>query len=580
MLDSVPLPFQAIVWPLAGGGLILALNRLLPGWVRRLVATAAALVSLALLWALRAGIGQRAEILWDPLNLFRMSLTLSPDGRSLLVGIALAGATAAMALGIRGQQPRKSAWHGLILFMLAGCLVVTMAANVLALAVGSALIDLALIVLVLWSSGQSESARWSLSLVLPGIASTLLIFFSALEMDAQLGHGFLLSENLPAETLVLIGVAGALRAFVFPLHARSLAAPKTVAALLLPIGAGGYLLARVQSLTPTLSDRPWTMSIGVLGLLAGGLLVWSGSARSTARSTDRSLPDKWWIGLLAYQAAYLFAFVLLLPSVTPWPIASVILVSAVLAIWWDANLDIQAPKSRVWGWVAQQIRPWWHSVLSRATDRIRVPLWRSASDSGGLAATLLPAIALASLAGLPFTLGARGRWPYYAAWLKRGDPYLLIILIADTFLIAGLWTALATRSSQSNENRPGPAALVAMIGLTAFTVVLGLAPGILLGGLSLKAVETVDVSTWGLGLLYLLPWLLGLWLWRFRRWRQRHLERIWDIVNLRWLYRGTGWIGQRLADLIHWLSRVGEGEAWWGWALIILALGVILFTIE
>jgi hypothetical protein len=119
-----------------------------------------------------------------------------------------------------------------------------------------------------------------------------------------------------------------------------------------------------------------------------------------------------------------------------------------------------------------------------------------------------------------------------------------------------------------------------MIGLTVSTVLIGLAPGILATDLSLEVADRGNVSAWGLGLLYLLPWLLGIWLARIRRIRRRHLERVWNVVNLTWLVRGAGWLGQHLVDAVYWLSRVGEGEAWWGWALIILALGVILFTMQ
>ena len=581
MLDSVPLPFQAILWPLAGGGLVLAFNRLLPGWARRLVAMVAAFASLVVLWSLKAGAIERAEILWEPLNFFRMSLTLSPDGLSLLIGIALAGATAAMVLGIRGQEPRKTAWHGWILLVLAGCLAVVMAANLLALAAGSALIDLALILLVLRSSSRDAgSGRMSLSLVVPGVVSTLLLFLGALQMDAQLGHGSLLSRNLSEETLVVIGVAGALRALVFPFHARKLRVPETAAALLLPIGAGGYLLARAQVLAPTLSGRPWVMAVAVIGLLAGGLLAWSGSARSIDRVSRSYLPGKWWTGVLVYQAGYLLAFVLLLAGGTPWPVVGLVLVLAVLAIWWDTTLDVQAPSSRGLEWLLERIRPWWDRVQSSTTERVGVFGWWRESQLGRYAALLLPATALASLAGMPFTLGARARWPYYAAWLKRGDPAFLIILVADTLLVAGLGAALAAIWEQSSEHRPRPVALVAMIALTISIVLLGLAPGILSAGLELKAVESAGVSAWGLGFLYFLPWLLGIWLARFRGLQQRHLVRIWDAVSLDWFYRGAAWVGQRLVDIFHWLSQVGEGEGWWGWALIILALGVILFTVQ
>jgi len=559
----------------------LALNRLLPGWVRRLVAMAAAFASMVVLWSLKAEAIRSAEILWEPLNFFRMSLTLSPDGLSLLIGIALAGATAAMALGIRGQEPRRTAWHGMILLVLAGCLAMAMAANLLALAAGSALIDLALILLVLRSPSRDEGAgRMSLSLAVPGVLSTLLLFLGALQMDAQLGHGSLLSQSLSEEALVAIGVAGALRALVFPFHARSLRVPETVATLLLPIGAGGYLLARVQAMAPVLSGRPWVMAVAVIGLLAGGLLAWSGSARSTDRASRGNLPGKWWTGVLVYQAGYLLAFVLLLAGGTPWPIVSLVLVLAILAIWWDTTLDVQVPSSRGLEWFIERVRPWWDRVQSGTTERLGVLGWWRDSELGRYAAVLLPATALASLAGMPFTLGARGRWPYYAAWLKRGDPSLLIVLIADTLLVAGLWAALAAIWEQSSEQRPRPAALVAMIALTVSTVLLGLAPGVLSEGLELQVLETASVSAWGLGLLYLLPWLLGIWLARFRGFQRRHLGRIWDAVSLDWFYRGASWVGQRLADIFHWLSQVGEGEGWWGWALIILALGVILFTVQ
>lgn len=580
MLDSVPLPFQAIIWPLVGAGLVLALNRLLPGWVRRLVAMAAAFASFVVLWSLKAGTVERAEILWEPLNFFRMSLALSPDGLSLLIGIALAGATAAVALGIRGQEPRKTIWHGLILLVLAGCLAVTMAANLLALAVGSALIDLALIVLVLRSSSCDEAAgRMSLSLVVPGIVSTLLLFLGALQMDAQLGHGSLLSRNLSEEALVVIGVAGALRALVFPFHARKLRVPETVATLLLPIGVGGYLLARVQASAPVLSDRPWVMTMAVIGLLAGGLLAWSGSARSKARPSDDSSPGRWWTGILVYQAGYVLAFVVVLAGGTPWPIVGMVLVLAVMAIWWDSTLDLQAPRSRGSEWFLAQIRPWWDRVQSSTTGRLGPGWWRD-SQLGRYAVALLPATALASLAGAPFTIGARGRWPFYAAWLKGGDPSLLIILAADTLLVAGLWAAFAAGWEHSRERRIRPAALVAMIVLTVSIVMLGIAPGILSDGLDLKEVETAGVSAWGLGLLYLLPWLLGVWLTRLKSLQQSHLDRIWEAVNLNWFYRGAGWVGQRLVDIVYWLGRIGEGEGWWGWALIILALGVIMLTVQ
>ena len=109
-------------------------------------------------------------------------------------------------------------------------------------------------------------------------------------------------------------------------------------------------------------------------------------------------------------------------------------------------------------------------------------------------------------------------------------------------------------------------------------VLLGLAPGLLGDGLGLVEDAPAGVSAWGLGLLYVLPWLLGVWLARIRRDLNNYLGPIETVVNLDWLYRAAGWAGQHLAGAIYWLGRVGEGEGWWGWALIVLTLGILLLA--
>jgi hypothetical protein len=162
--------------------------------------------------------------------------------------------------------------------------------------------------------------------------------------------------------------------------------------------------------------------------------------------------------------------------------------------------------------------------------------------------------------------------------LKRGDTALVVMVAADTFLAAGLWIAGATIFRQARHRRIGAAALLAMLALTVLVVVLGIAPGILSDDLGLKTVRASGVSVWGLGLVYVLPWLLGAWLGRMRRSLGRFLARVHAVVNLDWLYRAAGWAGARLAGAIRWLGVVGEGSGWWGWVLITLALGVFLLV--
>ena len=571
MLSSLPVPFQAIVWPLIGAALILALSRFLPNWARRLLAMMAALVSLAVLWPLRAGPVERVELYWEPLNLFRMSPLWYVDALSLLGGILLAGATVGVVLGIRGHEPRATPWHGLTLITLAGSLATAMAANLLALALGSALIDLALIAIVLSATDEAGDRKrlWT-SMAVPGIASTLLLFLAALQMDVEAGHASLLSQNLPEKGLVLVGVAGVLRSMVFPLHPRNLGTPEIASTLLLPVGVGGLLLTRVQSLAPVLSDHPWLMAVAVIALLGGGLLAWSGGVASAER-------DGFWPGALIQQTALVLAFVLLLAGAAPWPLVSLIPALGALAIWWDSSREKEKVARPDWlAWISQQASSWWARARAYGVKQIpALARWDSARfiQHGR---RLLLMVALGSLAGAPLTAGARARWPFYAAWLRRGDATLLIVLAADTFLAAGLWIAVRAAWEQSREHRPGLAPQLAMIALVIPLLVLGIAPGILGEGVRLKALDTPDVSKWGLGLLYVLPWLLGAWLARARISSSHHLDRIRAIINLDWLYHGAGWVGRHLEGAGYWLGQVGEGDGWWGWVLIILALGVIL----
>lgn len=582
MLDSVPVPFQAILWPLAGAAFILALGRLLPNWLRRLVALVAALASLAALWSLRNGAVERLEVVWEPLQYFRMSPRLYPDGLSLLVGLLVAGLGSAVVLGIRGREPRKTVWHGWILVALAGSLATILGANLLALALGSALLDLALIALAVpGTDGTGPERRMPLSITVPGIASTLLLYLGALQMDSQVGHASLLSRNLPEQMLVWVGAAGILRVLAYPLHPRRLGGPEGAAPLLLPVAVGGYLLARVQTLSPILTGQAWMMTLALIALLAGAVLAWSSCGGSPARKDTGALFSRFWPGALVQQTGFALAFVLLLAGMAPWALVSLVLALGALAIWWESGLERPESTGSVpWEWLARQTEPWRKRAGSAAVARVpRLRGWRN-SWFARYGVGLLPAIALASLAGMPLTVGARGRWSLYAAWLSRGESALLIGLAADTLLAAGLWTALRRVFGQAGKQRPGAVTLLAVTALVLPVVILGIAPNLLKDSLGLKVAQPASVSVWGLGLLYLVPWLLGIWLARMRGRLERQLGRVYDIVNLDWVYRAAGWVGQRLVSGVHWLGKVGEGEGWWGWVLIILALGVILLTVR
>jgi hypothetical protein len=88
----------------------------------------------------------------------------------------------------------------------------------------------------------------------------------------------------------------------------------------------------------------------------------------------------------------------------------------------------------------------------------------------------------------------------------------------------------------------------------------------------------LGVSRWGLGLLYVLPWLVGAWLSRASRSVGSLVARIRREVGLDRWFGGLAQVGQRAVTAVYWLGSVGEGEGWWGWALIILALAALFLA--
>jgi hypothetical protein len=80
------------------------------------------------------------------------------------------------------------------------------------------------------------------------------------------------------------------------------------------------------------------------------------------------------------------------------------------------------------------------------------------------------------------------------------------------------------------------------------------------------------------GFLFILPWLVGTWLFILSIRHTGPLDRLRRLVSLHGPYRAARWAGDRLIGVLHWLSQVGEGDGWWGWALILLALGALLLV--
>ncbi len=551
---------------------MISLGRFLPNWLARLAALASSVASFASLWSLRAGGIESQEIRWGPLSLFRANPTLNLDHLSLQVGITLVAFTAIAVLSLRGARPQGNAWHGLILIALSGSLVVVMAANTLTAALGSALIDLAMLALAVSDSkdGRPALASWK---SVPGLLSTLFLFAAALRMDSQVGTTSLLYRQFPTQVVAMVGLAGFLRLAVLFLHGGAIHRPEHAATLILPFGVGLYLLVRTQAIAPVLAALPGWLTFAGLALLAGGWLAWQ-------RGMERDSLGYMWPGIVFHQAGLALAFVILLPGVMPWPLISMALATGIVAVWWDSGLE-REPTSRsyVGQWLYRRVEPGWARVRSWVRERLPIAQrWPRFWWMPPVAASALwPTVALASLAGVPLTFGAVVRWRLYGSLLSQGKALLLLaILAADTLLVAALWTMLQVMHRQARQQRPRVGAVLAMTALVVLLVALGIKPGAVEG---LKPETIARVSPWGLGILFILPWLAGSWLAYSTDQVRAAFDPLRKWAHVGRIRQGVVWAGQHFVGALYWLGAVGEGEGWLGWVLVILALsGLFLIT--
>jgi len=601
MLSSIPAAVQAIVWPLAGATLVVALNRLLPNWLCRLLALAASIASLVALFSLNGQASGAVQGTWEPFTFLRTSPALQPTPLGLVTGMVLAAWSAVAALGIRGSQHPKATWYGLNLAILAGGVLMALAGNLLTMALGSALLDVALLVVAVSAvGGAGQGQRVSFRICVPGLISTGLLLLAALRTDIDSGTLSLFALVFSPQVLTLLAAAGLFRLAVFPLHPRGLSAPEHAASLILSMGGGFFLLACAQTLGGSPAGTLWFLAIGAIALVAGGWLAWSADGLGSEAGRWPAM----WGALAIQQAGAAILFVFLFPGAAPWPLVGLVVSVGLLVLWWDASrLEAPGPASawiewvrRSWALFSEQRRALAIRLSSKRAGSVpgdglpdapepgpltkpsRLKEGRSRLQGSWLArrgATLLPALALGSLAGVPLTVGAVIRWHLYGVLLAGAHPLLLAALWAsDAFLAGGL--ILAGRGIRGQaDGRARWSALVGMVILAAFSILLWLAPRFLSSDVVLPALPRAGVSAWGIGILFVLPWLVGAWLAKIAESVTGALRRLRRVASLERAAGPAQWLGQGLLTAVYWLGSVGEGDGWWGWALIVLALGAL-----
>lgn len=206
---------------------------------------------------------------------------------------------------------------------------------------------------------------------------------------------------------------------------------------------------------------------------------------------------------------------------------------------------------------------------------------------GGSWVRAASALAVASLAGVPLTLGFVARWHFYHSILTDSHWTLLALaLLAETLLFAALlrmWSAISASASPS-ESVHARLSLVGAALLAVPVLVLGLHPPVLS-----PLVEWISFPTL-LGLLRstaVAQWaILFLPLWGGYL-LQRHRQRVFDplesfwlkltiVLRLEWLYGLLGRIAAGAAGALRMAGNIIEGGGYLGWIGI---LGLLVYLL-
>ncbi len=480
------------------------------------------------------------------------------DGLALLFValMALAG-LAAIAPGLgRPEYPDGASYPALVALLAAGFSFV-FSANLITLCLNWIVFDLTF----LWVLAASDSSG-SRATSPPGLGGTeggrltrlvprvlnlsCLACLSLLAAALLLGDGSLSPRSSPitAPVFGLVLLAALMRVGLYPLHlwipigvevglaARSLLH-------LIPASAGLYLLSRLAAWVGGGLPHGQALAIaGGLAFLIGALLAWP--------ETDLGKT-------LSFVMIGQVGYVIVSLAIARPPTVVVVLSSSL-------NLVLCL------------------GLLFLSQDR---------SELGSLWARAASGLAIASLAGVPLTLGFVGRWHLYHSLLTGSTPaFLVLSVLAETFLFGALlrmWSAISIHVFPPKFAYARSSVIGAVL-LAVPILTLGSHPPAL-GPL----METVPFPTLA-SLLYsttftqwaalFLPLLGGYLL-------QRHLQRILDPVGplwlkltatlrLGWLYSLLGQIVGGAAGALQMVGRVSEGRGYLGW-IIVVGLLAFLF---
>jgi len=488
------------------------------------IATGAATVAL---WRLRPRLPATVVALdWRPVTAFGSTASLRVDGTAWLMGLALllAGFSVALVwLATPGQE--HPAARGLTLAMLAVGLGSIFSANILSVALCWGMLDALFCLTLLAHGGPTSGRRAQLALGVNGLATLSVWVVAALiEQDHLSPYWHLLI--LPPTARILMGLAAALRLGLYPLHIWQPVelvgkSDRSLLIYLTPAMAGLALWARLTVIQGLPEGNLWP-AVALVTALMGGVLAW------IQPDPRESLP---------HLALGCGGMLILTAIMGKTPVAF----AAGSASWLLGLTALFVGRS-----FARGVVRW---------------LW-----------AIPAALGVATLAGLPLTIGFASRAAFYQGATSGPIWIFILAILAEALLIGAMLRRLLT---------PDPTALppgkLAWIGYIAALIVAAAPVVILLPSLAAAPMTGLSAMAW---VGWAAPLAGGATVASMAERLRPRLNR-WEIVagqvlRLDWLYSLVLNLTRGVARAGIWLADVLEGDGAFLWMFLILAL-VLLY---
>jgi len=495
---------------------------------------------------------------WHPLILFESQLAYTTGGLADPFALLTSLVCLAVAISLSKWQGETdddggSPPYPAVFVVSAAGLSFIYSANLITLCLSWAFLDLSLLFLLVGQGhNRAASEAQGRALMLSSLIGLGLVV-AALLLD---GYGLspaVSPSRYSAHALSILLVAALVRASFYPVHFWMLAGagmgpPANTLLQTIPIATGLSLLAGLQEFSPQgLPYQNQLVTVSGLALLATALSAWAEQGRCKA------IP---WIAINQ--------------------VALVVLSVAVVGP--------QAKSSLLW------------SAISLALCLSLLNFWPPGPERAGRYGLWLKAptgLVIASLMGLPFTMGFVGRAALYRSLFALGQPYLWgLSVVADAVLFAALFrmgsdllSDLSGETASSEWATWGPH-LAGVIILAAPLVLLGIHPPLassFAADVDLPAVVELigraDIALWA---VLLLPLVGGYLLHRGQKAILEGYVTFWKslgaLLGLDWLYRWLWRVGWGSGAVLRGLAQVTEGEGYPGWTLLLAFIAFLLLS--